>query len=169
MNCTYIKYIIKLPNDLIQSIFIYLANIRISRKIQIYRQCIVLFSGNRWQIYFLLNLTKNLNGTGKKNKTTNSFFEPKKVYKWYRGHKFFSCLFFFFFALFLFFPPNFSFGFLPLDGSDGARATLRRLGQELIMNNKKVDRKEISDILILFTFLGDITYIASDSNRGKSL
>lgn len=48
-------------------------------------------------------------------------------------------------------------------------ATQRRLGQELIMNNKRVDTKEISDILLLFTFLGDITYIASDSNRGESL
>lgn len=79
---------------------------------------------------------------------------------------FFSCLsqlsslFFFFF--------KFSFSFLPLDGSDGARATQRRLGQELIMNNKRVDTKEISDIFLLFTFLGAITYIASDSDRGKA-
>lgn len=73
------------------------------------------------------------------------------------------------FFLLFFFLSKFSFSFLPLDGSDGARATPRRLGQELIMNNKRVDTKEISDILILFTFLGDNTYIASDSNRGKSL
>lgn len=73
------------------------------------------------------------------------------------------------FFSFFFLLSKFSFSFLPLDGSDGARATPRRLGQELIMNNKRVDTKEISDILILFTFLGDNTYIASDSNRGKSL
>lgn len=36
------------------------------------------------------------------------------------------------------------------------------------MNNKRVDIKEIFDILILFIFLGDIIYIVSDSNRGKS-
>lgn len=64
---------------------------------------------------------------------------------------------------------RFSFSFLPLDGSDGARASQRRLGQELIMNNKRVCTKEISDISILFTFPGDITYIASDSGRRKSL
>lgn len=73
------------------------------------------------------------------------------------------------FFSFFFLLSKFSFSFLPLDGSDVARATPRRLGQELIMNNKRVDTKEISDILILFTFLGDNTYIASDSNRGKSL
>lgn len=87
--------------------------------------------------------------------------KKKSVCKWYRVHTFFSPFFFFL--------SKFSFSFLPLDGSDGARATPRRLGQELIMNNKRVDTKEISDILILFTFLGDNTYIASDSNRGKSL
>lgn len=77
---------------------------------------------------------------------------------------------FFFFLCFLpAFFFKFSFSFLPHDGSDGAGATQRRLGKELIMNNKRVDTKEISDILILFTFLDDITYIASDSNRGESL
>lgn len=90
--------------------------------------------------------------------------QKKRVCTWYRVHTFFfSVLFCFLFFL------KFSFSFLPLDGSDGARATLRRLGLELIMNKKRVDTKEISDILILFTFLGGITYIASDSNRGKIL
>lgn len=76
-----------------------------------------------------------------------------------------------FLSLGFFFPSafRFSFSFLPLDGSDGAGASQRRLGQELIMNNKRVCAKEISDISILFTFLGDITYIASDSGRRKSL
>lgn len=78
--------------------------------------------------------------------------------------QFFSCLFAFFFSIF-----RFSFSFLPLDGSDGTRATLRRLGQELIMNDKRVCTKEISDISILFTLLGDITYIPIDSDRRKSL
>ena len=103
-------------------------------------------------------------------KQTYFLNQKKRVCKWYRVYSFFSG-FFFFLSFFLpfFFLSKFSFSFLPLDGSDGARATLRRLGQELIMNNKRVYTKEISDILILFTFLGDITYIASDSNRAKSL
>lgn len=104
-------------------------------------------------------------------KKTTSFLEPKKE-GMLSGREY---IIFFFLGVFppapcfFFFLSKFSFSFLPLDGSDGARATPRRLGQELIMNNKRVNTKEISDILILFTFLGDITYIASDSNRGKSL
>jgi hypothetical protein len=63
---------------------------------------------------------------------------------------------------------RFSFSFLPLDGSDGARATLRRLGQELIMNNKRICTKEIPDISMFFTFLGDTTYIANDCGRRRA-
>lgn len=111
MNCTYIKYIIKLCNDLIQSIFIYLANIRISRKVQIYRQCIVLlFSGNRWQIYFLLNLTKNINDTRKKKKNrkpqTHFLNQKRRCISNIEDINFFSYLFFFFLAFFIpFFSP----------------------------------------------------------------
>lgn len=127
----------------------------------------MLFSRKSWQIYFLPNLTKIINGTGKK--TTNPFFIPKEesgVCKQYSVHQFLFLSFSAFFPFFFFF--KFSFSFLPLDGSDGARATQRRLGQELIMNNKRVGTKEISDIFLLFTFLGAITYIASDSDRGKA-
>lgn len=60
---------------------------------------------------------------------------------------------------------NFSFGFLPLDGSERADVARKGSGQDAIMNNKMGGTKEVSYTLILFPFLDNI---ASDTSGTKT-